>query len=164
MANTKRNAAGRWSGPDGEHGLSKIPEYRVWVLMIQRCHTPGSKSFKDYGGRGIVVCDRWRYSFKNFITDMGRRPSAGHSIERIKNGRGYEPGNCKWATRAEQGRNQRSNHLLTFRGETKVIADWAIETGLLSATISYRVLKLGWTPERALTTPLLRKHARKATS
>lgn len=129
--------------------------------MIQRCHTPGSKSFKDYGARGIFVCDRWRYSFKNFITDMGRRPSAGYSIERIKNAIGYEPGNCKWATRREQGRNQRSNHLLTFCGETKVIADWAVKTGLLSATISYRVLKLGWTAERALTTPLLRKHARK---
>lgn len=79
--------------------------------MISRCYLPSQNSFKNYGGRGISVCDRWRYSFANFLADMGHRPTPGHSIDRIDNDGNYEPGNCKWSTAEEQRKNQRrSDH------------------------------------------------------
>lgn len=90
------------------HGMTRTPEYRIWRAMIDRCHYPSCKAYHRYGGRGILVCDRWRNSFENFIADMGKKPSDGHSIDRIKNDRGYEPGNCRWATATEQARNKRS--------------------------------------------------------
>jgi hypothetical protein len=80
------------------HGMSKTPLYFVWNTMIQRCHRPSSPSWADYGGRGIKVAKRWR-TFQNFYEDMGDRPSPQHTLERINNSKGYEPGNVKWATR-----------------------------------------------------------------
>jgi hypothetical protein len=89
------------------HGQSRprSPTYRVWAGMIGRCLIPTDSSFKDYGGRGITVCDRWR-RFEDFLADMGERP-AGRSIDRINNDGDYEPGNCRWATPTEQRLNQR---------------------------------------------------------
>lgn len=81
-------------------------EYGIWQGMLNRCRNPNTKDYKYYGARGVTVCLRWR-SFDAFLSDMGSRPSRHHSIERIDNLRGYEPGNCKWATRAEQSKNQR---------------------------------------------------------
>jgi hypothetical protein len=83
------------------------PEHRCWDAMIRRCYSAKNPNYRYYGGRGITVCKRWRTSFEAFLTDMGPRPSAQHSIERIDNDRGYEPSNCRWGTKLEQMRNRR---------------------------------------------------------
>lgn len=107
------------------HGLTGSPEYEAWRQMIQRCTNPRSRGWRNYGGRGILVCDRWRNSFEAFLADVGPRPTPDHSLDRINNSRGYEPGNCRWATRQQQGRNRRTNVLLTHEGHTLSAKEWA---------------------------------------
>jgi hypothetical protein len=135
------------------HGKSKTSEYQTWQGLIGRCLDPDDPGFKDYGGRGITVCERWAGSFEAFYEDMGLRPSGDHSIERIDNDGPYAPGNCKWATRFEQGRNKRSNHRLEHGGESLILAEWARITGIPKNVILNR-LNLGWTVSRALTQPV----------
>lgn len=89
------------------HGMYKKPIYYTWSAMISRCTNSNHPDYNNYGGRGISVCDRWRYSFANFYEDVGDRPSPELSIDRINNDGNYEPGNVKWSTRKEQSNNQR---------------------------------------------------------
>lgn len=96
----------------GARRKARMPEYHVWAAMRRRCQDTNSKSYKDYGGRGITVCDRWQ-DFANFIEDMGQRPSPEYSIERKDNDRGYSPDNCIWATRDIQAKNRRPPKKLT---------------------------------------------------
>lgn len=113
---------------------------------------PRDQSFQNYGGRGISVCDRWRDSFEAFYADMGGRPTARHSIERIDNDGHYEPGNCRWAEIRDQLRNRRTNHVLTHLGQTLTVTDWAALIGIAATTLTAR-LDRGWSVEEALTTP-----------
>lgn len=89
-----------------KHGDSHAPEYRAWANMKDRCHNPDSASFKHYGARGITVCESW-LKYENFLVDMGRKPSADHSLGRIDNDKGYSPSNCRWETQEEQANNKR---------------------------------------------------------
>jgi len=132
------------------HGLAdRHPVYNVWLAMRRRCGNPRDK---DYGGRGITVCDRWN-DFAVFLADMGDRPTPDHTIERIENDKGYSPDNCKWATRAEQNENTRQTKLITFNGVTLSRGKWAKRLGIHGRTLRSRLDKLGWSVERALTTP-----------
>jgi len=140
-----------------KHGMSKTPEYRVWTHMTQRCTNKTDGSYKNYGARGIKVCDRWLHSFENFYADMGKRPTEKHSIERKNNNGDYEPDNCKWATKKEQCNNRRSSHMLTLNGETKTMSQWSDITGISIGTLWARIEGLGWSVEKALTVPLEKK-------
>jgi hypothetical protein len=120
--------------------------------MRRRCNYPTHGSYKDYGGRGIKVCERWNNSFENFYADMGDRPP-GSQIDRIDNDGNYEPGNCQWSTRKEQNNNRRSNALFTYQGKTQTLQQWAEEYGIDKKLLWHRLNGLKWPIEKALTTP-----------
>jgi hypothetical protein len=118
--------------------------------MISRCTSPKTSGFQDYGGRGIRVCDEW-FTFTNFFRDMGFRPF-NSSLDRINNDGNYEPGNCRWASRLEQANNTRFNHRITFKGETKTVAQWSRHFGYSRNLIMTRIRR-GWPLEKAFTEP-----------
>ena len=132
------------------HGKCKTTEYPTWVSMKSRCYTKSNIGFPYYGGRGIIVCDRWLHSFENFLTDMGHKPGAGYSLDRIDPNGNYCPENCRWSTREVQDNNRRSNTILTFDGKTQTVAQWAREKGIHKTTLLGR-LDWGWPIEDALT-------------
>jgi hypothetical protein len=138
-----------------KHGMYRTPEYGAWCNLIARCYRKSHKSYPNYGGRGITVCERWRKSFINFIEDMGVRPSDNLSIDRIDNEKGYFPGNCKWRTSKEQTSNRRCNVNLTFNGMTKTLAQWAECTGISRSSLDKRI-KNGWSTKDTLSAPVRR--------
>jgi hypothetical protein len=137
------------------HGKTGTSEFYTWDSMRQRCLNPLSKPYKNYGGRGITICSRWKKSFINFLNDMGPRPSSNHSLDRINNNKGYTPKNCRWATRKEQASNTRSNVSYTFKGCTKTLTQWADFINVSKDTLWRRLNVLRWPLKRALTTPTL---------
>lgn len=145
----------RWAGSDQKkrdtlRSLHYV-EYTAWKHMRFRCEKPSDSSYKNYGARGITVCERWQ-SFKNFFADMGPKPSPSHSIERKNNNGNYEPGNCVWATPKEQARNQRRTIFVEWEGRRITLAALIERLGL-NPSLIYSRLKIGWTLEKALTTP-----------
>ena len=130
------------------HGQRQTKEYVIWADLRKRCRNKKWKDYKNYGGRGITVCDRWE-RFENFLEDMGLRPE-GLSIDRINNDGNYEPDNCRWATSKQQNRNRRSSHLLSHRGETHCIVEWAEILDINAETLYTRINKLKWPIEKAL--------------
>lgn len=136
------------SNPRYKHG-SDPSLYGVWCNMIQRCDNPNSPGYQDYGGRGIKICSRWREDFCAFSMDIGSRPSRKHSIDRIDNNRGYEPGNCRWATSQQQMRNTRRNRLVEHDGKMVPLVVATEITGVNYGTARWR-LDNGRSDEEAL--------------
>lgn len=133
------------------HGKSRVPEYKVWKAMLQRCSNPNNPRFPRYGQRGIRVCDAWQ-DFAVFLQDMGPRPSNKHSIERKDNDGDYTPENCMWATASIQARNRRGNVLFTYNGVTQCMSAWAHSIHIDPKLFRNRLM-LGWSFEEVITTP-----------
>lgn len=133
------------------HGLTKTRTYRIWCGVRSRCCNPCARDFAAYGARGILLCPRW-HIFENFLSDMGVAPD-GLSIDRIDGMRGYEPGNCRWATRVEQNRNQADLRFLEMDGRIQCLSAWAEEFRKPESSIRAR-LGRGWEIGRALRTPI----------
>lgn len=130
-------------------------EWNSWRAMRKRCLCPTYDAFDRYGGRGIVICERWLDSFENFLADMGPRP-LGKTLERVNNDKGYEPGNCEWATPQVQNSNTRTNIMLTVDGITKSLPTWAGISGLRSQLVKGRIYA-GWDHKTAIFTPIKAK-------
>lgn len=126
----RANPRGKTHGHANGNGS---PTYVVWLAIKARCLNPKNPGFKNYGGRGIRVCDRWMV-FENFLADMGERPP-GTSIDRIDNDCGYEPGNCRWATPIEQGQNTRRCRMSSL---DRAQAVWLVEDGGFSLAATAR--------------------------
>lgn len=105
------------------HGMSNTSTYRTWNAMKNRCNNKADSHYPNYGGRGIVVCERWG-KFENFVSDMGLRPE-NHTIDRMDNDGDYTPENCQWATATVQANNTRTNRKLTHNGVTLTLSQWA---------------------------------------
>ena len=132
-----------------KQGGSSHPLNSIYKGMVDRCHNPNSKVYDKYGGRGVYVCDRWRYNFDLFCKDIGERPSLKHSIDRIDNNGNYSPINCRWATAKQQARNRKSNRLLIYNGEEFCLSELSEISGISGPAISKR-LNLGWSVKEAV--------------
>ena len=116
----------------------------TWRAMIGRCHDPKNSGYRNYGARGIEVCTLWRESFENFLNDMGERPTSKHSLDRIDNSRGYDPGNCRWALPHEQQNNKRSNVNVCAGGRTLTLTEWSRALNVTVERLNYP-LRHGYT-------------------
>ena len=128
---------------------TRHPLYRTWQNMIARCENPSCPSYKNYGARGIKVCERWRNSFELFVSDMGEKPSPMYSLDRINVNGGYQPDNCRWATRSEQARNKRAARYVTIDGNQIHVAELSENTGIDPRTLFSRASK-GWDNKKIL--------------
>jgi hypothetical protein len=152
---------------DNHHGYSGTPEHNAWRALKDRCLNSNSPDFKNYGGRGISVCPQWMHSFENFYADMGARPSAKHTLDRIDNNKDYSPRNCRWATRAVQMNNTRKNVFVEINGKKRTIAEWSKMYGKDSVLVRNRICILKWCAICALTIEVRKgtcKHRHEVTS
>lgn len=139
--------------------------YHSWRSMLARCLSPNNPAYRRYGACGVQVHLPWQKSFAEFLSDVGERPSAGHTLDRYpKPGGNYEPGNVRWATATEQANNRgRYNHRVTISGVTLTLSEWARRVGLPRHVVKHR-LRAGWPPEEAVSRPVDLKKSRARTS
>lgn len=150
------------------HGESKTKLYDVWHLMKERCYRKGHKSYPDYGGRGIIVCDEWKNdytAFRDWALRNGYDENAGYmecTLDRVDVNGNYEPSNCRWVSMKKQCNNRRNNNWLSYNGETHTMSEWAEITGIAFDTL-WRRQRRGWDDERILTAPLrmTKRHKKK---
>lgn len=139
------------------HNQRHTKLYEVWKTMKQRCSNPNNKGYKNYGGRGIKVCDEWKNSFQSFFDwSMKNGYSTNLSIDRIDNNGNYCPENCRWTNRIVQANNSRWNKFITINGETHSLADWCRIYKMPYTLVSNRVSRYGWDIVKALKTPKIR--------
>jgi hypothetical protein len=135
--NDKRDEKGRFKT---KHGCKGTKLYRVWCSMKERCNNPNNKSYSRYGGRGITICEDWMLSFEKFNEwAINNGYSENLTIDRKNNNGNYEPSNCRWITISEQNRNYSRNHLITYKGQTKCLSDWADSFGINRTTVAFRL-------------------------
>ena len=134
------------------HGKTKTRLYRIWFGMKCRCHKKTAPDYPRYGGRGITVCDEWRNDFQVFYDwAMANGYQDNLTIDRIDSNGNYLPGNCRWVDSSAQNNNKRNNHYVTYNGETLTISEWSKRLGISKETLHSRLVKYGWSVERALT-------------
>lgn len=136
-----------------KHGMTGTKTWSTWRDMVWRCTGKTCTAYKNYGGRGISVCDEWLHSFKTFYDDMGERPE-GCEIDRIDNNGNYCKENCRWVTTLQNARNKRNNRIVVVDGRRFTLSECAEYYNMRTGLILKR-LNLGWTPERAVATPVL---------
>ncbi len=136
-------------------------EYQSWHAMKARCLRVKHPHYNSYGGRGITVCGKWIKSFDAFLADLGPRPTPSHTLERIDSNKGYEPSNCRWATRTEQAHNRRDNHRYSHNGESLTLREWARKMGTTHGTLGLR-LKRGWPEHLVFSIPVGQRNSRYA--
>lgn len=134
------------------HGMNRTPEHMAWKNAIQRCCNQNYREWEYYGGRGIKFAAEWRDDFMAFYRHVGPRPDPSYSLDRIDNNGHYEPGNVRWAQRVMQSRNRRNAIILKIEGELMHLTD-AVKIGPVTMTTYRRRLQLGWSPEKAISTP-----------
>lgn len=135
--------------------VRRDPIYLAWQSMLIRCTYPETNGYKNYGGRGIAVCDRW-HKFEHFLADVGEHPGPGFTLDRIDVNGNYEPGNVQWSTLKAQANNRRNNVYITYQGETKTLTEWCEQLGLKYSRMHKRLASQRMTPEQAFTLPSLK--------
>lgn len=139
------------------HGMTCTRLYRIWKSMKKRTTNPHSSQYRDYGGRGIEICEEWKNSFEQFRDwSMENGYRSNLTIDRIDNNKGYSPNNCRYVTMKTQANNTRRNRFIRYGGEERTVSEWAEKTGIKRSTLESR-LKRGWSTEKALTTPVQTK-------
>lgn len=136
------------------HRASNTPLYHKWKSMLYRCENPKHQAYKDYGARGIKVCEEWHdfLVFKRWVKET--KPSGNFSLDRIDNNKGYSPSNCRWANGKEQANNRRSNVMIEYQGEIHNLLEWSQILGFNYKNVHNRMHKLGWSFEKAINTPI----------
>ena len=135
-----------------KHAMYGTPSYKSWSSMRTRCQNENNHKYPSYGGRGIIVCERWN-SFELFFEDMGERPK-GTTLGRINNDGNYDLNNCEWQSNNCQARNKRNSALFVFNGKSATISEHCEGVGLNYNTVRTRIYSYGWNIERALTSPI----------
>lgn len=155
LVNGKTIACGCQNGPSKiTHGLSKTPLYGRWLGMHSRCYDNRNASYENYGGRGIVVCDRW-HKLEAFVEDMSPGFAVHLQLDRIDTNGNYSPDNCRWATAAENTDNTRRSIFVEYNGQRRTFREWSAIVGIPRKLLTKRVIERGWSVEAALTTPVL---------
>jgi len=139
-----------------KHGMTKTRIFKIWAGIRKRCNNSKCESYKHYGGRGIVISEKWD-NFIDFYNDMKEGYADDLSLDRIDPNGNYEPGNCRWATSKTQNRNRRNNNVITFNNESKTLSEWAELSGNNYTVINYRIRK-GWDVEKAIFSPNIRQN------
>ena len=138
-----------------QHGLSKHPLHNVWDKIKGRCYNKKDHAYKNYGARGIIMCNEWKNSFKCFYDWAVKNGyKKGLSIDRIDNDGNYCPENCRWATAKEQANNRRSNILVTYNHKTQSLLKWSEEKNIPYRTLRARIKVYNWDTKKALETPM----------
>ena len=153
----QREAARALADDKRIHNLSRTQLYNLFGSVLRRCYKPTAVSYQYYGGRGIGVCDEWRFNRKAFLDwsfANGHQP--GLQLDRIDNEKGYSPDNCRWVTRTQNANNKTNNRRIEFRGGNLIVAEWSRRVGINRSSLIERI-ENGWTIEEALTTPRLRR-------